>query len=90
MRLNFNETNVLIQSINDLVKYNKPVNKSSLINMLDELSQNTDTNHLFLHQSIKTLISKIEMLSDDIVNKIYEDVQNDRIIATACYQMPQH
>ncbi len=89
MKLDFNETNILVQTVNDLVKYKKTVNKRSLIESLCELSQNTDKNYTFIHQSITSLISKVEKVSEKSVDVIHKDVVNDNIIAMACYALPQ-
>lgn len=89
MRLDFNETNILVQALNDLEKINKKdIDKMELITLLYTLYQCTDNRYKILRTSIKTLISKIESLSDAAIKHIQEDKKNNRIIATVTYKLP--
>lgn len=88
MRLDFNETNILIHAINDMEKYKKPIKKSTLIGFLHELDENTDKNYGFLKNSIRLLISKIEHLSDENILQIFSDIKNNKMVATLCYSLP--
>lgn len=88
MRLDFNEANILIRTIEDLEKYKKPVTRKSVIDSLNELGSNTDKNLAFIRQSISSLSTKLERLSDKSISKIQSDAHNKNISATACYTLP--
>lgn len=89
MKLDFNETNILINAINDMEKYKKPINKTTVIGFLHELAENTSQSYSFLQKSIKLLISKIETLSDESIKQIYSDIKSNKMIATLCYSLPE-
>ena len=90
MRLDFNETNILVQAISDLDKQkNSVITKDSLLDFLSVLHDNTSENYSFIRQSIKTLISKLENLSDKNIRQIQNDKRNNKIIASTCYVLPQ-
>ncbi len=89
MRLDFYEANILIQTIGDLEKYKKPVNKNTLVELLHELQQNTDKKCFLVVQSIRSLSAKLETLSDKSIDKIRADVNNNKIVATARYILPR-
>ena len=88
MRLDFNEANILIQTIEDLEKYKKPVNKNTIIGFLNELARTTESKHVFIIQSIKSLSFKIERLSDKSITQLQADVKNNKVVATARYVVP--
>lgn len=88
MRLDFNESNILLQTIEDLEKYKKPVNKSTLIGFLQELMHNTDKKCFLVCQSIATLCVKLESLSDESISRVHADAKNNKIVATARYILP--
>ncbi len=88
MRLDFNETNILIQAVEDLKSHDKPVNKSNLVALIYELLQNTDKSYVFVRQATKSLAVKIEQLSENNIEKIFLDVRNNSIVATAGYVLP--
>ena len=88
MKLDFNETNILIHVINDLEKYKKPINKSSIVSFLHELKQNTAEEHIFIRKSTTLLASKIDALSEKNISQIYSDIKSNKIVATLCYSLP--
>lgn len=89
MRLDFNETNILVQAMSDLEKQpGSPVSKDALLNFLYTLHGNTNEAYPFIRNSIKSLILKIESVSDKDIEKIRDDKNNNRIIATTCYTLP--
>lgn len=89
MRLDFNETNILVQTIAELEKSSKiTINKVKLIETLCALGIHTDKKNIVLKVSIKSLVSKLEKLSDDDINRIMADNKNNNIIASVCYELP--
>ncbi len=89
MKLDFNETNILVQAIGELGKSVKvPISKMKLIETLYALGVHTDKKYSILRVSVKSLIAKIEKLSDDDVNQIITDYKDNNIIASVCYHLP--
>lgn len=88
MKLDFNETTILIQSIDDLEARKRKVTKETLVNLFYELAQNTNKKYNFIRQSIKSLAVKIELLSEKDIERIYVDAKNKNIVATAGYNLP--
>lgn len=89
MRLDFNETNILAQVLAELEKNPKAhINKIKIIEALYALGIHTDKKYAVLKVAVKSLISKLEMLSDDDVGKILLDNQNSNIVSSVCYQLP--
>lgn len=88
MKLNFNETNILIQVIDDFEKHNKPVSKGTIVSFLYQLMENTDKKYIYVRSSIKSLATKVEMLSENSVTQLQSDVKNNCVVATACYVLP--
>lgn len=78
-----------MQTIAELDKNPKAsINKMKIIETLYALGVHTDKKHIVLKVSIKNLISKLEMLSDDDINRILSDHKNNNIIASVCYELP--
>lgn len=89
MRLDFNETNILIQVLAKLGKSHKVViNKAKLNETLYALFIYTDKNYGIIRMSIKSLMEKLEKLSDDDILRILEDSKNNNIISSVCYELP--
>lgn len=89
MRLDFNESNILVQALAELERNSKVViNKTKLIEELYALGLHTDKKYVFLRVSIKSLINKIESLSDDDIKQILIDNKNNVIVASVCYELP--
>ena len=73
-----------MQTITELNKNPKaPINKMKIIETLYALCV-----HTVLKVAIKNLISKLEKLSDDDINRILADHKNNNIIASVCYELP--
>ena len=90
MRLDFNETNILVQTIAELEKSSKTtITKMKIIETLYALGVHTDKKHVILKVSIKSLISKLERLSDDEIICLLADHKNNKIIASVCYELPR-
>lgn len=78
-----------MQTITELNKNPKaPINKMKIIETLYALGVHTDKKHTVLKVAIKNLISKLEKLSDDDINRILADHKNNNIIASVCYELP--
>lgn len=89
MKLDFNETNILVQVLAWVEKNPKVnVNKTKIIEALYALHVHTDKRYIFLRLSIKSLIAKIERLSDDDIVHILDDNKNSKIVASVCYEIP--
>lgn len=89
MKLDFNETNILIHAINDMEKYKKPINKTNIIGFLHELARNTNPNYTLLHKAVNLLVAKLEPLSDENILQIYSDIKSNKMVATLCYSLPE-
>ena len=90
MKLDFNETNILVQVLGELERNPKAtINKMALISNLYLLRQNTDERYKSLRSSISSLALKIENLSERDINKVREDKENNLINATICYSLPE-
>ena len=89
MRLDFNETNILVQVLTVLEKNPKVIiNKIKLSETLYALFAHTDKKYAILRMSIKSLMAKLEKLSDDDILRILEDSKNEKIINSVCYELP--
>lgn len=89
MRLDFNETNILVQTLAEMEKSPKtPMTKTKIIETLYALGVHTDKKYTILKVTVKSLIEKIEKLSDDDVLQILADNRNNNIIASVCYELP--
>ncbi len=89
MRLDFNETNILLQSLTELEKLSQaPITVGRLVEFLDFLLINTDTGYVFVCESVKSLIKKLEGLSDESIQQVLADKNRHKIIATTCYTLP--
>ena len=89
MRLDFNETNILIYTIADLEQFKKPVNKNTLVAFLHEMLETTYKKRFLVLKSIRSLSAKLETLSDKSIDKIVADVHNNKVVATARYVLPR-
>ena len=90
MKLDFNETNILVQTLASLEQDKMALGKSELIRLLCVLYDNTSDERRFVRGSIKSLLSKIENLSDENIKKIQDDKAQGKIIATTCYRLPNN
>ncbi len=89
MRLDFNETNILLQALSDMEKqYGTVITIPNLLDTLNLLLQNTDSKYIFICDSVKSLIRKTEGLSEESLRRILADKTEDKIIATARYALP--
>ena len=89
MRLDFNETNILLQAVSELGKVSQaPITVARLLEFLDFLLINTDTGYIFICESVRTLGRKLEGLSDEGIQQILADKSQNKIIATTCYTLP--
>ena len=89
MRLDFNETNVLLQALSELGRVSQaPITVARLLEFLDFLLTNTNTGYIFICESIKSLKKKLEGLSDESIQQILADKSQNKIIATTCYTLP--
>lgn len=89
MRLDFNETNILLQALSELGRVSQaPITVARLLEFLDFLLLNTDTGYIFIRESVKSLSKKLEGLSDEGVRRILADKSQNKIIATTCYTLP--
>lgn len=89
MRLDFNETNILLQAISELGKVSQArITVARLLEFLDFLLINTDTGYIFICESVRSLTKKLEGLSDEGVQRILADKSQNKIIATTCYTLP--
>lgn len=89
MRLDFNETNILLQALSELGRVSQaPVTVARLLEFLDFLLTNTDTGYVFICDSVRSLTKKLEGLSDESIGQILEDKSRNKIIATTCYTLP--
>ena len=89
MKLDFNESNILVQALADLERNPKvPITKVKLIEELYALGINTDKKLSFLRVSVRSLIKKIENLSDSDIQQIVIDNKNNVIVASVCYELP--
>lgn len=89
MRLDFNETQILIHAIYDFQQFRRPINKASLVAFLNEMLQTTDKQSYVIIQAIRSLASKLEVLSEKSIDQICDDAKNNRIISTARYVVPR-
>lgn len=88
MKLDFNETNILIQVVDDFEKHNKPISKGAIVSFLYHLMEHTDKKYVYVRSSIKSLATKIEKLSENSIAQLQSDVKNNCVVATACYTLP--
>ena len=89
MRLDFNETNILLQALSELSRVSQaPITVARLLEFLDFLLTNTDTGYIFICESVKSLTKKLEGISDDSIQRILADKSQNKIIATTCYTLP--
>ena len=89
MRLDFNETNILLQALSELSKVSKAtITVARLLEYLDFILSNTDKSYIFICESVKSLTKKLEGLSDESLQRILEDKSKNKIIATTCYTLP--
>lgn len=89
MKLDFNESNILVEALSDLERNPKvPITKVKLIEELYALGIHTDKNRSFLRVSVRSLIKKIENLSDSDIQQMVIDNKNNAIVASVCYQLP--
>ena len=89
MTFDFNETNILVQAINELEKNPKAViNQAKLCELLYALGVHTEKRHTILRVAIKSLITKVEKLTDEDINRIRMDNKNEKIISSVCYELP--
>lgn len=90
MKLDFNETNILVRTIKELEENSKaPITKMKIIEMLYTLFSRTDKKYTILKVSVKSLKTKIDKLSDDDINQILADSKNNNIAASVCYHLPE-
>lgn len=89
MRLDFNETNILATALTELGRNPKnAITKAKLIELLYAIGVHTDKKYDTLRKAVKSLIAKIEKISDNDVAQILADNQNKKIISSVCYQLP--
>ena len=88
MRLDFNETNILLQALSEMDKSQTAVTVPGLLDCLNSLLINTDTSYIFICESVKSLIKKLEAVSEEGLVRIVRDKDQNRIIATTCYTLP--
>ena len=89
MRLDFNESNILLQALGELGKVSQaPITVARLLEFLDFLLTNTDTGYIFICESIRSLMKKLEGLSDEGIEQILADKSQNKIITTTCYTLP--
>ena len=89
MRLDFNETNILVTTLDELNKTSKGVvKKNHLEEALYARGLYTDRKFTVLRMSVKSLIKKVEELSEEDVAKIVADSKDKKIAASVCYQLP--
>lgn len=80
MRFDFNEANILKQNL-----YDPRDNRAILLKRLDSVFQNTTDS--VLRKSVRGLIKKIEVLSDDDVRLIYKDIVSKKFLVTSYYKV---
>ena len=91
MRLDFYETNILVHTLSGLEKNPKATAakmKMKIIEDLYALFAHTDKEYTLLKVAVKSLIDKLEKLSDDEIMLIVEDNRNNNIIASVYYEVP--
>lgn len=90
MKLDFNETNILAVTLSELEKSTKTsITRAKILDSLYALGVYTDKKYGILRASVKSLMMKLEKLSDDDILRILEDSKNENIITSVCYQLPQ-
>lgn len=88
MRLDFNETNILLQALSEMDKSKMTVSVPGLLDYLNSLLINTDTGYVFICESVRSLTKKLETLSKEGMERILRDKDQNKIIATTCYTLP--
>ena len=88
MRLDFNETNILLQALSEMDKSKMTVSVPGLLDYLNSLLINTDTGYVFICEAVRSLTKKLETLSDEGMERILRDKDQNKIIATTCYTLP--
>ena len=83
MRLNFDEISIVTQVMADIVS--NP-SKTNLIAYLVELENNSETDKLIL-QSVCGLREKMMNISQEQLNKMYEDLANGKISTAHTYKL---
>lgn len=80
MRFDFNEANIINQNL-----FSTSDDKKVLLNRLNNVYQNTSD--AVLQQSVLSLTSKIEGLSDEEIKRILYDILKKRFIVTSNYKV---
>ena len=88
MRLDFNETNILLQALSEMDKLKMTVSVPGLLDYLNSLLINTDTGYVFICEAVRSLTKKLETLSKEGMERILRDKDQNKIIATTCYTLP--
>lgn len=80
MRFDFNEANILKQNL-----FSSQDDKNTLLRRLDGLYLHTEDS--ILKKSLRSLIRKIEELSDEEVRRILYDILQKKFVVTSNYKV---
>ena len=80
MRFDFNEANILKQNL-----FSSNDDKKVLLSRLEKLYEHTED--LILKKSVRSLIGKLETLTDEEIRRIRYDIFKDKFVVTSYYKV---